>query len=124
MAIAAAVSQRSADWRRVLNSALVPELVEPAGNSELGARADVAVERFAVIADRFHDPRHPVLGKAELFAEIAVGAKGPLELGLVGFGHLVDVLLGNAEFFGVNHGKQRPLHNVEPLIVAMAHHGT
>ena len=47
---------------------------------------------------------------------------GALELGLVGFRHLVDVLLGDAEFFGVDHRKQRPLHDVEPLIVAMAHH--
>ena len=64
----------------------------------------------------------PVLGQAELFAEIAVGTEGALELGLVGFGHLVDVLLGHAEFFGADHRKQRPFHDVEPLIVAMAHH--
>src|SRR4051794_20914859 len=56
----------SADRRRVLDPALVPELVQAAGDAELGAGADVAVERFAVIADRLYDARHPVLGKAEL----------------------------------------------------------
>ncbi len=77
---------------------------------------------FAVIADRLHDPRHPVLGHAERFAEIAVGAEHALELRLVRFRHVVDVLLGDAELFGVDHRKQRPLHEIEPLIVAMAHH--
>src|SRR5205085_11069360 len=68
----AAAGCRSTYRRRVLNSALVPELVEPAGNPQLGAGADVTVKRFAVIADRFDDPRHPILGETELFAEVAV----------------------------------------------------
>ena len=66
---------RSADRRRVLNSALVPELVEPARDPELGAGADVTIEGLAVIADRLDDPRHPILGHAERLAEIAVGAQ-------------------------------------------------
>ena len=77
---------------------------------------------FAVIAGCLHDPNDPVLGQAELFAKITVGTHGALELGLVGFGHFVDVLLGHAEFFGADHRKQRPFHDVEPLIVAMADH--
>src|ERR1700704_924469 len=96
---------RSADRRRVLNSALVPELVEPAGNPEFRAGADIAVEGFAVIADRLDDPRYPILGEAELFAEITIDAERALQLGLVRFRHFIDVLLGDAEFLGVNHRK-------------------
>src|SRR5258708_33518852 len=73
MAIAAAPCLRSADRRRVLDAALVPEVVEAAGDAELGAGADIAIERLAVVADRLHDPRYPILGQAELFAKIAVG---------------------------------------------------
>jgi len=51
MLIAASLpGQRSADRRRVLNSALAPELIEPTGNSELRTGANVTIERFAVIA--------------------------------------------------------------------------
>src|ERR1700709_1150037 len=116
MLIAASAGRRSADRRRVLNSALVPELIEAAGNAELRTSADVAVESFAIIADRLHDPGHPILGDTELFAEIAVGAEYPLELRLVRFGHLIDILLGNPEFLGADHGKQRPFDQIEPLI--------
>src|SRR3979409_1289228 len=122
MAIATALCWRSADRRRVLETALVPELVEAAGNSELGAGADIAIKALAVIADGLHDPHHPILGQAELFAEIAVAPQYPFQLRVVRFHLLVDVLLGNAEFFGRDHREQRPLHDVEPLIVAMAHH--
>src|SRR5439155_4607854 len=97
---------RSADRRRVLNAALVPELIEAAGNSELGAGTDVAIERFAVIADRLDDADHPILGQAELLTEIAVGAEHPLELRLVRrFRQVIDVLLGDAKFFGIDHRK-------------------
>ena len=34
----------------------------------------------------------------------------------------VDILLGDIELFGVEHRKQRPLHDIEPLVVAMANH--
>jgi hypothetical protein len=76
---------------------LLQSWLRPAGNAELGAGADVALEGLAVIADRLHDPDNPVLGQAELFAEIAVGTHGALELGLVGLGHLLDVLLVHAK---------------------------
>src|ERR1700730_14133886 len=122
MLIAAPRGPRSADRRRVLNPALVPELVEPTGNPEFRAGADVTIEGFAVIADRLDDPRYPILGEAELFAEIAIGAEHALELRLVRFGHVIDVLLGNAEFFGIDHRKQHPFDDIEPLIVAVANH--
>src|SRR5260221_149942 len=115
-------AKASADRWRVLDATLAPEIVEAAGDAELGAGADIAIEGFAVVADRFDDPRYPILGEAELFAEIAVGAEGALEFGLVGLGHVVDVVLGDAELFGIDHRKQRPLDDVEPLVVAMADH--
>src|SRR5262249_57911650 len=83
----------SADRWRVLDSALVPEVVQAAGDRELGAGADVTVEGLAVISDMLDDADHPVLGEAELFAEIAVTAEHALEFRLVGLGHLVCRLL-------------------------------
>src|SRR6202012_1363927 len=105
---------RSADPRPVLNSSLAPELVEPRGNAEFRAGAHIAIEGLAVIANRLDDPDHPILGQAELFAKIAVGAECPFQLGLIRFRHVVDVLLGNAEFLGIYHRKQHPLDEVEP----------
>src|SRR5262245_61493688 len=123
MVIAAPLRRyRSADRWRVLDSALVPEVVQATGDTELGAGADIAVEGFTVVADMLDDTHYPVLGEAELFAEIAVGTKHALEIRFVGLDHLVDILLGDAQFLGIEHGKQRPFDNVEPLVVAMAHH--
>src|SRR5262245_27426844 len=101
MLIAAPPALPSADRRRVLDSALVPEVVQAARNVELGAGADIAVERFTVVADMLDDAHHPVLGEAELFAEVAVAAEHALEVRLVGLGHLVDVLLRNSSLFRI-----------------------
>src|SRR6476620_11794063 len=100
MLIAASACRRSTDRRRVLDSALVPKLIEAAGDRELRTGADVTVENLAVITDRLHDPGHPVLGDAELLAEIAIGTEYSFELRLIRFRHLIDVLLGDAEFLG------------------------
>src|ERR1700719_851073 len=89
---AAAVGSRSADRRRVLDSALVPELVDTARDLKLGAGADIAIEGFPVIADRLDDLQHPILGDAKRLAEIAVDTEHALELRLIRFRHLVDVL--------------------------------
>src|SRR5512147_1494016 len=78
-------SAGSADRRRVLDSALVPEVVQAAGNLQLRAGADIAVKGLAVIADGLDDPVEPVLGEAELFAEIAVGAESAFQIRLVRF---------------------------------------
>src|SRR6202789_3265115 len=42
--------------RRVLQAALVPQSVQPALDLERRAFADIALEGFAVIADRLDDP--------------------------------------------------------------------
>ena len=36
---------------------------------------------------------------------------------------LVDIRLGDVELLGVDHREERPLHDVEPLVVAVAHDG-
>src|SRR5262249_12210916 len=110
-------SEGSADRRRVLETALVPETVETSVDAKRRAGADVTIEHLAVVADGLDDPDHPILGHAELFAEVAVGAEDTLQLGLVRLRHFVDVLRGHAELFGGDHGKQGPLHEVEPLVV-------
>src|SRR3984885_965836 len=82
---------RSADRRSVLDAALVPKLIEAAGDLQRRTGADVAIEGFAVVADRLDDPDHPILGQAELFAEIAVCPERALLFRFVGFRHLVDI---------------------------------
>src|SRR6516162_1076511 len=97
---------QSADRRSVLDSALVPEIVEPAGKRQLRARANITVKSLAVIADRLDDPTEPILGQPELLAKIAVRAKGSFQIRFVRFRHLVDVLLGDAKLLGIDHRKQ------------------
>src|SRR5579872_1175147 len=80
----------SADWRRVLNSTLVPKRIEPPGDRQRRAGAHIAIEGFAVISDDLDDPYDPILGQAQLLAEIAVGPENAFHLRLVGFHHLVD----------------------------------
>src|SRR4051812_18743637 len=93
MLIAASAGQAgAADRRRVLEAALVPEIVETPADTKRRACADVGGEHFAVIADGLHDTHHPVLAQAELFTEIAVGAEYALQLRIVLFPLLVDVL--------------------------------
>jgi hypothetical protein len=45
------------DRRRVLDAAGAPELIEPAGNAEIGFRADIALVDLAVVADVADDTR-------------------------------------------------------------------
>src|SRR5512140_2759704 len=83
IAAAPAIVQCSADRRRVLQTTLVPELVQTARDLQLGAGTDVAFIHLAVVSDRLHDAGEPVLGQTELLAEITVGAEGALELRLL-----------------------------------------
>src|SRR5580692_7543354 len=93
----------SADRRCVLNSALVPELIEASGDLQRRTGTDVAIEGFAIVARRLDDADDPILGQAELFAEIAVGSKDPFQLRLIRLRHLIDVSLSNAKLFGIHH---------------------
>src|SRR4051812_44937694 len=93
----------SPDRRRVLNPAGAPELIEPARNLELGFAADVAFIDFAVIADMPDDARGPIPRQPKLLAVGAFGADQPHHIGFLRLQRFVDILGGNAEFFGVDH---------------------
>ncbi len=64
------------------------------------------------------------LDEAEALAELTFETQQTADLG-VGRGrdHLVDVLLRDAELFGVEHGEQHPARDAFPLLVALAHDG-
>src|SRR5262249_31680111 len=62
-----AAPQSSYRWR-VLDSAGVPELVQPARDSQFGFAADIALIDFAVVADVADDARGPVFAEAEILA--------------------------------------------------------
>src|SRR5436305_14709281 len=113
-------SNQSADRRRVLETAFIPEIVQTAIDAERRARADVAIKHLAVIADGLYDPDDPALGHAKLFTEIAIAAEDAFQLRIFQFGLLIDVLRGHAELFGGEHREQRPFHQVEPLVIAVA----
>src|SRR3954454_22872987 len=106
--------------RCVLDSALGPEPVDATADAELRARSHITFKHFAVIADLLDDADDPVLAQAQLLAEVALDTQQPPDLGLVGLQRLIDVLGGDAELLGIEHGEERPLDDVEPLIVAMA----
>src|SRR3954462_4056101 len=106
--------------RCVLDTALGPEPVDAAADAQLRARSHITFEHFAVIADLLDDADDPVLAQAQLLAEVALDAQETPDLGLVGLQRLVDVLGGDAELLGIEHGKERPFDDVEPLVVAMA----
>src|SRR3546814_18636332 len=58
-------------------------------------------------------------------AHVAFGAQQTTDLGVVAVGsHIVDVLGGDAVLLGIDHGVQRPAHDVAPLIVTLAHKRT
>src|SRR3954468_1633271 len=107
-------------WRE-LQSAFVPQRVQAARDLQWRALPDVAFERLAVIADLLDDAIGPVVWQTERFAMLALAAEQPLDVRVVGFLLLVDVGLGDAELLGIDHGVMGPLHDVEPLVVAVAH---
>src|ERR1700694_1197933 len=95
---------RPSPYRRgVLDAAGAPELVQSAGNAEFRSRADIALVDLAVIADVADDADSPIPGQAEFLAIGAFGADQPHDIGLLRFQRLVDILRGDAEFFGIDH---------------------
>ena len=80
----------SADRRRVLDTALGPQFVQTAFDFERRAQSDVPLEQLAVVADLFHDADGPVLGQAELLAEIAFGSDKSLDFRIGRFQRLIE----------------------------------
>jgi len=105
-------------------SALGPQAVQAPRNLQWRALPDIALEAFAVIADSFDDPVRPIIGQAERFTELAFDTEQTAHIGRVGFDHLVDVLLSDAEFFGIDHGLVRPACEILPAIIALADSGS
>src|SRR5499427_11105648 len=92
----------SPDRRRVLNATLGPQPVDAAADAEPRAAPDIALEDFTIVADMLDDAHHPVLGQAELLAEIALGPDQSLDLGHVRFQRFIHILGIHAEFLGID----------------------
>src|SRR4051812_38329274 len=115
---------RSADRRGVLQAALGPQRVQATLDLERAAHADVAVEALAVVTDLLDDVVDPLLVDAERLAHARRRAEDALDGGIVALQHLVDVLGRDAVFLRLDHGVERPAHDVGELVVALAHRRT
>src|SRR6516164_1312553 len=112
----------SANWGRVLQAALGPQLIAAARQLERRVRADIAVVDLAIIADLLDDVDDPVIADAEALAELTFDAEHALHLRIRRFHHLVDIPRSHAVLLGVEHGEMHPTHDRRPLAVALAHH--
>ena len=97
---------------------------KPARNAELRFRADVAFEDFTVIADRAHDIRRPIGGKAHLLAEIALDAHQATDGGLCRLQRFIDGLRADAELLGVDQSEIDPFDDVRPLRIVLTNRQT
>src|SRR5690554_1620793 len=114
----------SANRRSVLNTPIGPQRIETPFDLQRRVHANIALEALTVIAYLLDDVVSPVSLKLHGFAIVAVLAQQASDIGILGVEHLIDILTGNAHFFGVEHGKQRPLDDVEPEIVPLAYRRT
>src|SRR3954463_7877916 len=114
----------SADRRRVLEATFGPQRVEAARDLERRALPDILLEHLAVISDVLDDAISPILGQPELLAVVTFGTEQAFDVRVGGFHLLIDVRLGHAQFLGRHHRVVRPLHDVEPLIVAVTYGGS
>src|SRR5436190_7607198 len=110
------------DRRGILQAALGPQSVRATLDLERAAHADIAIEALAVVADLLDDGVDPFLVEAERLAHAGGDAEDALDGGVVALGHLVDVGRGDTVFLGLDHGVERPAHDVGELVVAVAHH--
>ncbi len=58
---------------------------------------------------------------AHPFAELALDAEQPADFRIGRGPHLLDVLLRDAKFLGIQHGEVDPAHDVGPRRIALAH---
>src|SRR4029079_8650435 len=84
-------------------------------------RLEVRVERFAVVADLLDDVERPAVIVAGRVAYVASRADEALHAGVLARERLVDRLGREPHLLGLDHRKQRPLHDVEPAVVALTH---
>src|SRR5829696_2240249 len=116
-----AMRGRSADRQRVLEAALVPEVVQAARKAER-LRAEELVIDLAVIADRLDRVERPRIVEAELSAEIALEPEEAAHRRVLGVAalDLIDIGLGDPKFLGGQQDVVHPLQDVRPLVVALA----
>ncbi|MNQ77655.1 hypothetical protein D3C85_925390 [compost metagenome] len=88
------------------------------------ALAHVALEALAVVAHLLDDVVGPLLVQPQVGAAAGRDAQDALDVGVGALGLLVHVLGRHAVFFGFDHRRQRPAHDVQPGIVALAHERT
>src|SRR3546814_8647871 len=91
-------SIRSAQRDGVHQAAAGPEIVETAVELDWAVTADIALKAFAVIADLLDQRIGPFLLEPECLAVARRGADEALDHRIFAFQHLVDILLGDAEF--------------------------
>src|SRR5690606_32793945 len=90
----APVAPRSADGRRIHQSAVLPERILAARNAE---GSDVALVHLAVVADRGHHARQPVRIEAEALADLSGGPEhASHRRRLAGLAQRLDVVAGDA----------------------------
>src|SRR5581483_12519045 len=110
----------SSDRRYVHQAAVVPQAVQAALEAE---RLEIGLEALAVVSDLLHDVVGPAVVERHHLADVAARADEALDGGVAAFCLLVDVLGGKAELLRLDHREERPLDDVEPAVVAMAHRG-
>ncbi len=117
-----AVRAELLDGGRVEQPAVEPERVLAAGHAGAGAGAEIAVEHLAVVADRRDDVVHEIRREADGRAERALEAEQAADAVGLGGGERLDVERGDPGLLGIDQREQRPLDDLEPLVVAVADH--
>src|SRR3984957_12541292 len=114
-------TQPSANRQAVLQAALGPQRVESARDLQRRTLTDIALKNFAVIADVLDDAIGPVVGQPHCFTELAFEAEQAADFRIGRALLVVDVVLVDAKFLGVEHRMVGPAHDVFPGVVALAH---
>src|SRR5205823_2228495 len=116
----AAARGGSSDRRHVEQPALAPEAVQAPLEAE---RLEIRLEALAVVADLLHDVVGPAVVERHHLADVAARTDEALDRRVLAFRLLIDVPRGEAELFRLDHCEERPLDDVEPAVVAVAHRG-
>ena len=119
---AEALTRGPVDRRGEEQAAVDPERVLAAGHGDAGLGAEIAVEDLAVVADLRDDVGDEAGGEADRGTEVALEAEEAADGDGLGGRERADVGGGDAELLGVDQGEERPLDDLEPLVVAVADH--
>src|SRR6185503_14806355 len=112
------------DARRIDQATIAPQRILPARNAGAGIRPEIAVEELAVIADGEDRLLEEVRREAEGRSEVALEAEDATDAVRLGGAQGVDIERGDPGLLGVDQPEGDPLHDLEPLVVALPHHRT